>query len=388
MNGSGDQNGKENGVKPRRRTGRKFAGKQDALTSELKRLQDEYAGTSYNKATNKHLGILRAKIARVKKGIEVASRHRAGTGFFVKKSGDATVALVGFPSAGKSSLINRLANTDSKTAGYAFTTTSVIPGMFMYNDARIQVFDLPGIIEGAHIGAGGGRTVLAAARIADLITFVIDISEPGQLGTILDELRGLDIFVNRRRPDVVVQDSHNQGFVLEVNESGMGKKAVETVFSGFGMFNSVVRIRQRVDEDELIALLGGKSCYVNAIVALNKMDTDPSYAEVASQLARRHSIEVVPISAITGDNLDLLIRRIYGNLHIMTVLLQPKGAAMPEPIVVKEGSTVLDVARRIHTRFADEVRCAYIDGPSAKFRNQRVGTGHVLLNGDVVSFRS
>ncbi len=380
-------NGDKDGVKFKRRKGKVFSGEATLLSTELKRLQDEYANTSYNKATNKHLGILRAKIAKVKRSIEASGRHKVGAGFFVKKSGDATVALVGFPSAGKSSLINRLANTDSKTAGYAFTTTSLIPGMFTYKNARIQVFDLPGIIEGAHIGAGGGRTVLAAAKMADLITFVVDIADPAQLGIILDELKGLDIFVNRQRPDVSVQDSRNQGFLLEINESGLSKKVIETVFAGFNIYNSVVRIRQRIDEDELIALLGGKSCYVNAIVALNKVDTNDSYATIAAQLGKKYSIEVVPISAMTGRNIDLLAKRIYDNLHIMTVLLQPKGSAKSEPMVVKEGSTVLDVARRIHTRFAEEVRCAYIDGPSAKFRNQRVGTGHILLDGDTVSFR-
>ncbi len=378
--------GDEDDVKLRSRKGRALPGASDFLSTELKRLQDEYSSTSYNKATNKHLGILRAKIAKVKRGIEAAGKHKAGTGFFVKKSGDATVALVGFPSAGKSSLINRLANTQSKTAAYAFTTTSLIPGMFTYRNARIQVFDLPGIIEGAHIGAGGGRTVLAAAKMADLIVFVVDIAEPGQLDIILAELNGLDVFINRPMPDISIQDSHNQGLVLEINESGLSKKSIEMIFSGFNRYNSVVRIRQRIGEDELIAMLSGRSCYINAIVALNKIDTDASYDAVASEISRRDAIDVVPISATTGKNISLLTRSIYDNLHIMTVLLQPKGAVQAEPMVVREGATVLEVARRIHTKFAEGVKYAYITGPSAKFGNQRVGAGHILRDGDVISF--
>ncbi|HII09971.1 TPA: GTP-binding protein, partial [Candidatus Micrarchaeota archaeon] len=100
----------------------------------------EYSKTKYNKATNKHLGILRKKISEIKKSIVESGRGQKGKGFFVKKTGDATVALMGFPSTGKSSIINVLTSAKSKTARYEFTTTTVIPGIMFYNEARIQIF--------------------------------------------------------------------------------------------------------------------------------------------------------------------------------------------------------------------------------------------------------
>jgi hypothetical protein len=371
-----------------RRAARKSSPLADSLGNELKELQEEYAKTPYNKATNKHLGILRAKIARVKKGIEDSKKRKGGTGFFVKKSGDATVALVGFPSAGKSSLMNALAGTKSKTADYAFTTTSLIPGMMYHNGAKIQVFDLPGIIEGAHIGAGGGRTVLAAAKMADLIAFVVDATMPEQLDTIMQELRKLDVFINRREPDVHVQSSNNSGFRLEVNRSGLSKKELETIFSGFGMFNSIVKINQEMGEDELIAFLAGRSCYINAIVALNKVDIVPGHQAIAAAIGKRYGLEVVPISATTGYNLAALTGSIYRNLDIMVVYLRPKDSSeRTETMVLRSGSTVADAARKIHTELADELKYAYVNGPSAKFRNQRVGATHVLMDGDRVTFK-
>lgn len=65
----------------------------------------------------------------------------------------------GFPSVGKSSLLTLLTGTESEAAAYEFTTLTCIPGVIHYNDSKIQLLDLPGIIEGASQGKGRGRQV-------------------------------------------------------------------------------------------------------------------------------------------------------------------------------------------------------------------------------------
>ena len=60
---------------------------------------------------------------------------------------------------GKSSLLTLLTGTESEAAAYEFTTLTCIPGVIHYNDAKIQLLDLPGIIEGAAQGKGRGRQV-------------------------------------------------------------------------------------------------------------------------------------------------------------------------------------------------------------------------------------
>ena len=103
--------------------------------------------TQKNKATNAHIGKLKAKIAQLKIKEERAHAHSkasgGGKGFEVKKSGDATVALVGFPSVGKSTLISKVTDAHSEVAGYAFTTLTCIPGVMEHRGAKIQILDLP-----------------------------------------------------------------------------------------------------------------------------------------------------------------------------------------------------------------------------------------------------
>lgn len=91
-----------------------------------------------------------------------------GTGFEVSKSGDARVALVGFPSVGKSTFLSKITKTRSETAAYSFTTLTAIPGVLEYGGAEIQILDLPGIIEGAAEGKGRGRQVISAAKVCCL----------------------------------------------------------------------------------------------------------------------------------------------------------------------------------------------------------------------------
>ena len=125
-----------------------------------------------------------------------------------------TAAVAGFPSVGKSTLLNVLTSTFSEAAAYEFTTLTCIPGqlalhgalgvtlrvsgVIQYKGAKIQLLDLPGIIEGAKDGKGRGRQVISTARTCNLIIIVLDVSRPLTHKRLIEkELEGFGIRLNK-----------------------------------------------------------------------------------------------------------------------------------------------------------------------------------------------
>ncbi len=79
-----------------------------------------------------------------------------------------------------------------------------IPGVIEYQGARIQLLDLPGIVEGASEGRGRGRQVVATAKTADLILIMLDATKSEEQRRLLEiELDAVGIRLNKKKPDVV-----------------------------------------------------------------------------------------------------------------------------------------------------------------------------------------
>jgi GTP-binding protein len=118
----------------------------------------------------------------------------------------ADAALLGFPNAGKSSLLRRISNAKPKVADYPFTTVAPVLGTVDAPDGRqLTVADVPGLLEGAHEGVGLGDEFLAHLERARLLLHVIDATEPvaGRFATIDRELHGYGAGLDER-PQIVV----------------------------------------------------------------------------------------------------------------------------------------------------------------------------------------
>jgi small GTP-binding protein len=112
----------------------------------------------------------------------------------VRREGAAQVALVGAPNSGKSSLLQALSNVQIKTGDYAFTTTRPVPALTRIRGVLVQLVEIPGLIEGASEGRGGGRALLGVLRDADAIVLCHDVAAPlDELEKIRCELDASDI---------------------------------------------------------------------------------------------------------------------------------------------------------------------------------------------------
>ncbi len=172
----------------------------------------------------------------------------------------ADVALVGFPSAGKSSLVARLSAARPKIADYPFTTLTPNLGVLTYDDVDVVLADVPGLIEGAASGRGLGRSFLRHVERARVLVHVLDCASHEQrdpredLGVVLAELRQY--------------------------------------------------------EDEIMEATGSPLLSRPALVALNKIDADPEVAEIVRPDLEATGFEVLEVSAVSGAGLEELRQRL------------------------------------------------------------------------------
>jgi small GTP-binding protein len=359
-----------------------------SIEEEIKAIEDEIRTTAYNKATMHHVGRLKAKLARLREERQkqaVAKSAYKGEGYGVKKSGDATVVMVGFPSVGKSTLLNQLTGTSAEVAAYDFTTVDVIPGTLLYKGARIQVLDVPGLISGAASGRGRGKEVLSVIRSADLILILVDVLRPEQYGTLTQELYDAGVRVNARPPEIAIHKVSRGGIAVNSTvELELDEQLIKAVLAEYKIHNAEVLIRERISIDELIDAVLGNRRYIPALTVLNKIDLISS-GQLTALLQRFP--EAIVTAAAAGTNLETLRARIYAALQFIRVYMKPQGgtADTENPLVIKRNATVGDVCATIHREFVEKFRYARIWGMSAKHGGQRVGLSHVLADGDVVS---
>ncbi len=359
-----------------------------SIEEQIKEIEEELGRTQYNKKTQHHIGKLKAKMARLKDDLELRrSKGPKGGGYAVKKSGHATVALVGFPSVGKSTLLNKLTNAQSEVAAYKFTTLTVVPGAMEHRGAKIQILDLPGLIKDAHKGKGRGKEVLSVVRSADLILLMIDVFETN-IQVLVEELKTANLRLNQRPPDVVIAKKNRGGITVNftTRQTTLDEDLVTEMLNEYGHINVDIVIREDIVEDQLIDYISGNRLYMPALAVINKIDlVNPAYLKAIQK--KLPGYRLVPISAENDVGLDELRDAIFDSLKFIRIYMKPQGkeADMIEPLVIKDGADIGTICDSIHRDFRKNFRYAMIWGKSARFPGQIVGLEHKVADKDIVT---
>lgn len=354
------------------------------INEQIAQIEEVLRKTPHHKATNGFIGAMRAKIARLKdRDIEISSKHGGGGGGYqVKKQGDATVVLIGPPSAGKSTLINQLTNAESKVAPYAFTTVTVVPGMLKYKEAYIQILDIPGLITGAKEGKGRGKEVLSVARSADLLLIMTDVERTGMFPKITDELYGSGIRINQKPPEILIEKRISGGLDIFSNiNQDLDKETIKEIAREYGIKNGVITLKENVTMDMLFDSFSSNRVYIPAIFIVNKIDEKPKYIKPVNP-------KIIEISAEKGMGIESLIEEIWKTLYFVTVyLVKPdEDFKQGSPIIMKEEDTLAKIAEKIGPDFAQRVKIAKIWGDKAKFPGQEVSFSTKVSDGMFVRF--
>jgi ribosome-interacting GTPase 1 len=353
------------------------------IEEQIKALEDEIRRTPYNKATEKHISRLRGRVAKLKEKQEKASARNGGRRISFKKSGDATVSIIGVPNVGKSTLLNKLTSAKSDIGDYQFTTLEFIPGMMDYKGASIQLVDLPGLIKDAAKGRGRGREVLSIARASDLIVVMLD-PDNKELDAILKELHEAHVRLDEHPPNISISRRESGGITLSSTRRLKDREGLIEILREWGCINADVAAKENLTPERLIDFLAGNRVYIPSLKVINKADL---LHDNENKSFRKRFQDAIFISAREGVGLDRLRESIFEKLRLIRIYLRPQGGNpdYEKPLILREGATVDNVCSMIHRAFEEKFRYAQVWGKSAKFEGQKVGLEHKVEDEDVVT---
>ena len=363
------------------------------IVEKIKDIEKEISRTQINKATMSHLCTLRAKLAKYR--TELLNPPKAGgagegAGFDVEKVGDARVALIGFPSVGKSTILSTFTTTKSEAAAYEFTTLTCIPGIIHHKDTRIQLLDLPGIIEGASEGKGRGRQVIGVARSCDLILLVVDVGSgkaERQRELLEHELEVVGLRLNQKPPNVYFKRKKDGNISISSTCQliNITETDVRQLLHEYKIHSAEVLFREDCTIDQFIDIIEGNRKYVKCLYVYNKIDMG------SIEDCRR--ICAQPNSMVLGCkmklNTDIFADLIWEALGLVRVYTKPRGKKpdFEDPVVLtdgRHGTLVESACKQIHKSLLDNFDYAMVWGTSVKHTPQRVGLSHQLHDEDVI----
>ncbi|MCX6726948.1 MAG: 50S ribosome-binding GTPase [Candidatus Shapirobacteria bacterium] len=349
----------------------------EEIAKKIAAVEKEIHDTPYDKSSQFHHGVLKAKLSRLRDNLEekISGGAGGGVGYAIKHSGDASVVLVGLPSVGKSTLLNAVTNAESKVANYDFTTLGVIPGMMEYKGVRIQILDLPGIIEGAAEGKGFGKKVLSVVRASNLVVLMTDIQRLGWLKKVEQELENAGIRLNKKPPKIHIHRADRGSIQIVDPFKIIPKENLIEMAKEMGFDNAIIQIGEKLEDvDRYIDGLSKSRTYMPLVEVVTKIDMAKPTPSPSLQKGGVNT-NIVFMSAVNGQGIQEFKDAVWKGLGMVRVYLKRERtseADKQEPLIMKRGQTLEMVLKKISNQMSQDITRVFIWGKEAKFQGQEV----------------
>jgi hypothetical protein len=311
-----------------------------ACLKEMLRTIPKHKGTDHLQADIKsRIKQLTEELSGPKKGA-----NRQGPTHSIHAEGAAQIALLGAPNSGKSALHARLTGSRTEVGPYPMTTREPVPGMLAFEDVNLQLVDLPAITSDYM-----ESWLVNALQPADAALLVADLTNPG----CVDQVQ---IIMQRLAEKKIHLLEHWPG--LSTPDPAAGENVIDDPFC-----------------IELPTLL---------VATKSDLDPDPDEVKVLEELLEVR-FPALACSATTGEGCAEIGSLLFRGLQILRIYTKTPGKPFQKdrPFTVRQGETVLDVARLVHKDFASGLRYARVWG-SAVFDGQQVGPEHQVCDQDII----
>jgi len=367
---------------------------------KIKKLEEFMSLFPKHKGTENLRAQVKRKISLLKQEIEDKKQKRTGVAsgpkVFVEKEGDSQIVILGPTNVGRSSLLSILTNSKVAVLDYPYTTTEPTPGMFNYQDLQLQMVETPALMEGSSEGGAWGLQTLTSARNADGLVLMVDLSQnpTEQFSLISRELEKAKILTRKPRARIEIEKKHMGAklkFIVLGRLIDCSVKDLTRLLKSYGIRDATVKIRGEATFDDVEEAIFEGKVYRPAIILANKAD-HPLAAERLEQLKKAvgDELTIIAVSCATKAGIEELGAELFGMLDIIRVYTKEpnKKDASMRPFTIRKGSTVFDLAKRIHSDFYEQFSYAKVWSKRLRFSPQKVGGTFALEDGDTVEIHT
>ena len=298
----------------------------ESVQEKIAALEEMMATIPKHKGTEKLQAELKKKMSVLRKEPEQSKKGGRRDSFVVEREGARQIALVGAPNSGKSRLVRALTHATPEVADYPYTTRIPIPGMLIFENVRLQLVDLPPISP-----EYTESWVAQIIRNADAVLWIVDLSGD----------------------DVLDRLEETRRFLANAHANLEGMK---------------------------VLMVGNKKDAPGAA------EREAIVREVSEN---RFPMTTISAASASFEEIEQFKRVVYDFLDVVRVYTKVPGKKpdFTDPYVVARGSTVLDVAEKVHRDFVENLKYARIWG-EGKVDGIMVPRDFVIGEGDVLELHT